>query len=213
MNILLVGGDAQAQAENLNALDQALAMMAAEAGAVLVVEGESKPLRLAAQKRLSDSFVAALSGRRLDVGTFMTFLLSGKVLLVRDVAHSDAPPELLALLSQEGFISTIGVPLQAGGKLLGGLLVATRHAGRLTTRDARWLGVMGQQVGVAIENARFGSTGHCPDRCSSLLTFRTALAHGHCPAAIHCLAQCTTFRSDSADSHSTRKRQPGSARD
>lgn len=137
-----------------NALDQALAMMAAEAGAVLVVEGESKPLRLAAQKRLSDSFVAALSGRRLDVGTFMTFLLSGKVLLVQDVAHSDAPPELLALLSQEGFISTIGVPLQAGGRLLGGLLVATRHAGRLTTRDARWLGVMGQQVGVAIENAR-----------------------------------------------------------
>lgn len=137
-----------------NALDQALAMTAAEAGAVLVIEDESKPLRLAVQKRLSDSFAAALSGQRPDAGTFMAFLLSGKVLLVQDAAHSDVPPELLDLFSQEGFASIVGVPLQAGGKLLGGLVVVSRHGGRLTSRDARWLGVMGQQVGIAIDNAR-----------------------------------------------------------
>lgn len=137
-----------------NALDQALSVTVAEAGAILVIEGESKPLRVAAQKRLSDSFVAALSGQRPDVGTFVAFLLSGKVLLVQDATHSDAPPELLDLLSHEGLNSVISVPLQAGGTLLGGLVVVTRHAGKLTRRDARWLGVMGQQVGIAIENAR-----------------------------------------------------------
>ncbi len=137
-----------------NALDQALAMTTAEAGAVLVIEDESKPLCLAAQKQLSDPFVAALSGRRSDAGAFMAFLLSGRVLLIQDAAHSDAPPELLTLFSQEGFTSMVGVPLQAGGTLLGGLAVFTRHASKLAARDARWLGVMGQQVGIAIENAR-----------------------------------------------------------
>lgn len=138
----------------VNILDQALAMTTAEAGAILVIEDESKPLRLAAQKRLSDELIAALSGRWPDVSALMSFLISGQVLLVQNVAQSDAPPELLTLLSREGFTSMIGVPLRVGGNLLGQLVIATRHAGKLTKRDARWLGVMGQQAGIAIENTR-----------------------------------------------------------
>ena len=137
-----------------NALDQAVAMTAAEAGAVLVIEDESKPLRPAAKKELSDPFIAALSGWRSDVSAFMTILLSGQVLLVPDTTPGDAHSELLTLLSQEGLTSMISVPLQVGGKLLGALVVATRHTEKLTATDARWLGVIGQQAGIAIENAR-----------------------------------------------------------
>jgi GAF domain-containing protein/DNA-binding NarL/FixJ family response regulator len=137
-----------------NILDQALAMTTAETGAILIIEAESEPIRLAAQKRLSEGLAAALSGRWTDVTAVMTFLLSSKVLLVQDVTDSDAPLELLDLLSREGFTSMVGVPLQVGGHLMGGLVIATRHAEKLTERDARWLGVMGQQAGIAIENTR-----------------------------------------------------------
>jgi GAF domain-containing protein/DNA-binding NarL/FixJ family response regulator len=138
----------------VNILDQALVMTAADAGAVLVVEDESKPLRLVARKQLPDRLIAALSSWWPDASTFMTFLLSGKVLLVPDMANSDAPPELLDLLSGEGFTSMIGVPLQVGGNFWGGLMVATRRTEKLTRGDAHWLGVLGQQAGIAIENAR-----------------------------------------------------------
>jgi GAF domain-containing protein len=60
----------------------------------------------------------------------------------------------LDLLSGEGFTSMIGVPLQGGGNFWGGLMVATRRTEKLTRGDAHWLGVMGQQAGIAIENAR-----------------------------------------------------------
>ena len=135
-------------------LEQALSMTTAEAGAVLIIEEENKPIRLAVQKRLSDALVTALSGRWPDMKKFMTFLVSGQTMLVQNLGHSDAPPELTTLLLEEGFTSMIGVPLQAGGNLLGGLMITTRHAEKLTERDARWLGVLGQQAGIAIENAR-----------------------------------------------------------
>jgi GAF domain-containing protein len=95
-----------------------------------------------------------LSDQHTDAGALMVSLASGQVLLVQDIDRSSAPAELLSLLSREGFGSMLSVPLQTGGNFLGGLLVASHRAGQFTPRDARWLRVLGQQAGVAIENRR-----------------------------------------------------------
>ncbi|MFZ5918323.1 MAG: GAF domain-containing protein [Chloroflexota bacterium] len=134
-------------------LDQALSMTAAEAGAVLVIDDESQPFRLAAQRGMPAEWLTALVDQQTGVGPLLTGIVSGRTLLIQDITHGDASPEVLTLLSQAGLNALLSIPLQTGGRLLGGLIVVSRHSDRLTPRETLWLQVVGQQAGIAIENA------------------------------------------------------------
>ena len=56
-------------------------------------------------------------------------------------------------VTQVGFQSFAGVPLSAKGKVAGVMGIAYLETGRLSTEDVKLLGVLGSQIGIAIENA------------------------------------------------------------
>ncbi len=135
------------------ALNTALQMAGAEVGAVVIVEDEASPLLLSAQRGLSDNFAQVLAGRKLEHGSLVSTILSGQTLVVNGGAPASVSADVKNALGKEGIRSLISVPLRSGGRVLGAMIVATRRDEALNAKDARWLSVVGQQVGIAVENA------------------------------------------------------------
>jgi signal transduction histidine kinase len=78
---------------------------------------------------------------------------SGKAILLEDIS-SDPRPANPDLVSAEGLKAFISVPLRAKDKVLGVVNVASRTPHRFTTNDTHLLYSIGDQLGVAIEQAR-----------------------------------------------------------
>ena len=62
--------------------------------------------------------------------------------------------EFRAVLEEAGLEMSIGVPLMAKGKMLGAMNLGMRKPRKMTDDELALLAAIGQQVGVAMENAR-----------------------------------------------------------
>jgi signal transduction histidine kinase len=61
---------------------------------------------------------------------------------------------LRELLEQEQWLMTVGVPLIAKGNVLGAIMLASHTVRRIKPEELSLLSAIGQQTGVAVENAR-----------------------------------------------------------
>jgi signal transduction histidine kinase len=133
-------------------LEKTMEAFGISAGGAYGLEEGSGNLVLLAHKGLSDEFIGKTS--RLDLGT----ALGGRPLnleLPLSWAVADYPSGALkGFIEAEGLTQVVGVPLVAKGKIVGGIVLNTREDRTLSAEEESLLIAVGQQIGLAIENAR-----------------------------------------------------------
>lgn len=139
------------------ALNKAMDLMHMEVGtAYSLPEGEAPAdeqyLVLAARQGLSDKFVERV-GRRRWLGTAMQIAGQTREPLVWLVKNYP-DPQVKQALELEGVQQVINVALLAKGRVVGAFNLGTRKAREVTADERRLLAAVGQQVAVAVENAR-----------------------------------------------------------
>jgi len=134
------------------ALDTALNIMDGTIGGILLLDEQSQTLSYRVHQGLSDGYVKEMH-LSLGEGIAGRVAESGRAVLLEDistdtrVAHPD-------VVTTEGLKAFISVPLRAKDRVLGVINVASRMSHRFTTNDMYLLHSMGDQLGVAIEQAR-----------------------------------------------------------
>jgi signal transduction histidine kinase len=134
-----------------NALGEVLPALSLDTGQAFRQEAD-ETLVLMAHRGLSDRFVEGTTRLTLGETDVVKAAAVGQPIL-RQVA--DAPPgKLKELEREEGLRWTVTVPLIAKGRTVGALSLGTRGLRRLAAEELSLLAAIGQQIGVAVENAR-----------------------------------------------------------
>lgn len=135
-----------------DALDRTLQMMEIEAGGIYLLDEEAGVLTVAVQRGFSPQFVAEVDRLKVGEGFSGRVAQSGQPLVVRNVS---ADPRLTRMVVREEELQSVAIaPLSSKGKVLGTLFAITRGYREFTDQDVQLLTSIGQQIGVAIENAR-----------------------------------------------------------
>ena len=134
------------------ALDNVLSIMNGTIGGILLVDEQTQTLSYRVQQGLGAKYVEEACFR-LGEGVTGRVAQSGKAILLEDIS-TDPSIKYPDLVSKEGLKAFISVPLRAKDKVLGVINVATRMPRRFTTNDMHLLYSMGDQLGVAIEQAK-----------------------------------------------------------
>ena len=133
------------------ALDNVLNMMDGDIGGILLMDEETQTLYYRVHQGLSTRYVEEMH-LRLGEGIAGSVAQSGKSVLLEDIS-TDPRAAYPDLVSSEGLKAFISVPLQARDKVLGVINVASRTPHRFTRDDMHLLHSVGDQLGVAIEQA------------------------------------------------------------
>ena len=134
------------------ALEKTMQAVGMECGAAYRLGEPEQTWVLLAQRGLSEGFVQATARLPLEIA------LAGKQIyedepLVWQVASDYPAGELKDRILQEGLCSVVGIPLLAKGQLIGGLILSTRRPRTLTAEESFLISAIGQQVGIAMDNA------------------------------------------------------------
>ncbi len=135
-----------------DALDKVLEVTGLEAGLIFFRDKQTQELILAAYRGISDESAAGVDRLRLGEGFSGRVAQSGEPMVVQD---SSGDPRLTRLaVRQEGLRGQIIVPLKSKGRVQGVLAVATRQSRQFLPEELELIAAIGNQIGVAIENAR-----------------------------------------------------------
>lgn len=133
-------------------LDNTLNIMNGTIGGILLIDEQYHTLAYRVHQGLSIRYVEEM---RLHLGEGIAGKVaeSGKAILLEDISADPrvARPDLV---STEGLRAFISVPLRAKDRVLGVINVASRMPRFFTTSDMYLLHSIGDQLGVAIEQAR-----------------------------------------------------------
>jgi len=130
--------------------DKVLETMRARAGGIYLLDEKGRKLVAKVYRRISPQFVE--EAMKLDDGPARQALQSGEPVMIADLSEK---PELVQMMAQrEKFQSYASVPLKSKEKVLGVMDVITHRSHLFTLRDVALLTAIGDQMGVAIENAR-----------------------------------------------------------
>ena len=133
-------------------LDSALEYMHGTVGEILLIDEDSQSLSHRVHRGLSKEFV---TGLRTNLGEGITGSVaqSGKAILLEDIS-SDPRVAHRELIVAEGLKAFISVPLRAKEVVLGVLNIASHRPRKFTNNDVYFLYAIGDQLGIAIEDAR-----------------------------------------------------------
>lgn len=136
------------------AVDQILAVIPTDVCAVYLRDSGSGDLVLAAIRGVSDAFVQESTIARIPagVGWWGQLVTTRKPLVLEDTSKMDRPSRDAVL--RESLRSTAYVPLLARGEINGAIVIASRRWRRFGADDLGRLAAIGEQIGVAVENAR-----------------------------------------------------------
>lgn len=132
-------------------LDTAIQAMDASAGVICILDVERQELHSAADRGLSPAILERVRRQKLGddpVGSLV--VRSGRSVVIAD-AFVD--PRVAQLCRQEGYHSTISVPLKSEGRVVGILGLASRDENAFDVAATQLLERIGQQVGIAVEKA------------------------------------------------------------
>ena len=133
-------------------LEKTMDAFGIEAGGAYALDEETRTLVMLAHKGLSDEFVektarldmvTALAGRELNLNLPLSWAV---------LDYPEGP--LRQFIEAEGLKRVVGVPLAARGRIVGGLVLNTRKDRGISSEEESLLIAIGQQIGLAIENAR-----------------------------------------------------------
>jgi len=135
-----------------DALDQTLTMLNLEAGMILLMEPGEETLALRTHRGLTEEFVQAVRRISLDEGISGQAVVQGKAVVLEWPNYPSG--QLAPFLRKQGMQTLASAPLVHKGRALGALLVATRQPQAFPLQEQELLAAIGQQIGMAIENAR-----------------------------------------------------------
>ncbi|MBI5031418.1 MAG: PAS domain S-box protein [Chloroflexi bacterium] len=137
-----------------DALDQTMQVCGMDAGAAYELDDGSQSLVLSAASGLSAEFKQRMGMRvPLSVALPGQTLSAERILewqVARDYPESEAKTQVL----RADFQSLFTVPLVAKSKIVGAFGLSSKTPRTLTADESALLSAIGQQVGIAIENAR-----------------------------------------------------------
>jgi nitrate/nitrite-specific signal transduction histidine kinase len=135
-----------------NALEKTLDLMGIEAGGIYLLDDESGLLSIAAYRGFNASFSSEIDQLRVGEGFSGQVAERGEPLIVDDI--STDPRLSRSIAKEEGFHSFASFPLQSRGTVVGTLFVITRQHRAFPPQEIELLTSIGNQIGVAVENAR-----------------------------------------------------------
>jgi PAS domain S-box-containing protein len=141
------------------ALDQTMSGLGMEFGVACRLEGDADdptdPLYLhpLAQRGLSEEFVRLSSPIAIGSSKFEAAAATGQP-LVWTAEDPTLDPQVASGLRDEGVWQVVSIPLMAKSKWVGALYIATGQERTLAPEQLSLMAAVGQQVGMAVENAR-----------------------------------------------------------
>ncbi len=135
-----------------SSIDSLISMIRLDAALVFLMDGEAGELAVVAHRGVSDEFAQSIGRIKLGEGFNGKVAQSGEPLFVEDVSQD--PTVTKAALVKEGIRSQLIVPLKSKGKVVGTLCVAARGRRQFGRDEVELLTAIGNQIGVAVENAR-----------------------------------------------------------
>ena len=137
-------------------LDTVLEIMKGTIGGILIIDEQTQTLSYRVYRGLSDKYAEEI---RLEVGEGVAGRVAqnGKAVLLEDISADARAATWRDLISTEGLKAFLSVPLRAKDTVLGVLNVASHLPHRFTQDDMHLLHAIGDQVGVAIEQAELYS--------------------------------------------------------
>ncbi len=135
-----------------DALEETIKVMGMDAGAVFRLDEESQTLMLAAGQGLSEELIKLSRRMPLEL-SIVREVISINHPLSRLVA--DYPSnQVRQLLEKDDWKTVVSIPLLAQDKALGAINVLSRSHAELTDEELVVPSAIGQQIGVAMDNAR-----------------------------------------------------------
>jgi len=136
-----------------SSIDSVVTVMRADAALVFLMDEKTKELVLTANEGVSKEFTQNVSRIKLGEGFNGRVAETGEPLFVEDVSRESGSVTSRALV-KEGIKSQIIVPLKSKGVVVGTLCVAMCSHRRFSDDEVELLNAIGNQIGVAVENAR-----------------------------------------------------------
>jgi two-component system sensor histidine kinase DegS len=134
-----------------DALDKVLEVTSLDAGLIFFLDKQTQELILTAYRGVAKESAAGVDRLKLGEGFCGRVAQSGEVMVIKD---SSRDPRLTRLaVRREGLRSQIIVPLKSKDEVQGVLAVATRSSSQFLPEELELITVIGNQIGVAIENA------------------------------------------------------------
>jgi diguanylate cyclase (GGDEF)-like protein len=131
-------------------LDQVVGNMGVVQGAVVLVGSDGLSLTLVAQRGLSDGSACRISGA--GQGGIGDVILRNKAMRIS--AGDEDEPESVPGLEKDDIRSALIVPISARGAVLGALALYSPQRHKFTDENEALLATIGNQVSVAVLNAR-----------------------------------------------------------
>lgn len=188
-------------------MDQAIKtvidVMETEAGGIRLLDQKTGELPIVASCGLSAALIKSTSSRHLGEGIVGDVAKSGKPQIIKDVSHD---PRVLSSseMVKEGFNTLVVVPLRAKEAIVGTLGVVTRRNKDFTPDDVELLKTIGDQIGVAIENARLQHEVLQAERMAAIGRVATGVAHD-LRSPLGGILRCSEFLTRSEISPETRE--------
>ena len=135
-----------------NTLEVALESTGMSGGSIHLADTKQQVLHLYLQSGLPDELVADIRTLKWGEAVPGFVAASGQAVVVDDMtSRTPAPPSPAA---RHGFRSTIVVPVKTKGETLGTLGLLSRHELEFTSEVVEMVTAMGNQLGIAVANAR-----------------------------------------------------------
>jgi signal transduction histidine kinase len=135
-----------------NALDETLTAMGMSRGEAFRLEADSQTLILMAHRGLSDEIVAHTARQPLEAGAAGQAARAGRPVVERVADYPRG--RLKELVLREGIRLVISIPLLVKGKTVGAIDLGSTDLRPVGAEELSLLAAIGQQVGVAVENAQ-----------------------------------------------------------
>ena len=132
-------------------LDNVLNIMNGAVGGIMLLDESGQMLSYRVHHGLSDKYAEEMH-LKLGEGIAGKVAQSGRSVLLEDIS-SEPHAARLDLISLEGLKAFVSVPLRAKDNVLGVMNVASHASHRFTKEDVHLLHTIGDQLGIAIEQA------------------------------------------------------------
>ena len=134
------------------AIDMVMEVMEVEAVLIFSLDEAAQELKLLAYEGVSEEFAQAMSGMKLGEGFNGGVAQSGEPMVVEDASRD--PRLTRAAVKKMKLEAQLIVPLKSKGRVVGTLCVAMRRPREFLPEEVELLTAIGNQIGVAMENAR-----------------------------------------------------------
>jgi PAS domain S-box-containing protein len=134
-----------------SSIDSIIEIIKADAALIFLLNQEAGELVLHAHRGVSDAFIRDVGRLKLGEGFNGMVAVTGEPAIIKDPSTEDRLTKLA--LREEGIRSQVIVPLKSKGKVMGTICVAMHRPRQFSQDEVKLLAALGNQIGVAIENA------------------------------------------------------------